>query len=100
MEFQSYSTKDGIILDLPILLNILSHIVFQFDSLDTEADRDLVEVWVGGSTFSSASLLTAVSGDTAPTYVHQSFNNFMIVKFVSDSTTEFQGFTAKWNVGE
>ena len=68
-------------------------------SLNTERDVDFVEVWVGGRTLSSSSLVRRVSGASVQGMVVSS-NNAAIVRFVSDGSYQDSGFTLTWKSGE
>lgn len=74
-----------------------SNIVLQFQEFDTEKTFDTVQILVGGRTEDKSVSLATLSGklDIAnKPYVTAS--NFMIVKFVSDSSVERKGFRATW----
>lgn len=66
----------------------------------TEKDRDVVEVWSGGRSISTSNLLNRYSGDrsSSPPVVYSN-NNFLILRFYSDSAKHLAGFEAIWSSG-
>ncbi|CAD5118429.1 DgyrCDS7137 [Dimorphilus gyrociliatus] len=72
-------------------------IKLDFTKLITEKDRDVVEVWSGGRSISTSSLLSRYSGDRSSSLPSvYSNNNFLIIRFYSDSAKQLDGFEAKW----
>ncbi|XP_065923868.1 uncharacterized protein [Magallana gigas] len=75
-----------------------SNIYLEFTSFDTEKDTDIVEVHIGGRTESTARSVARLSGQPSlSTARYRSYNNYMIIRFSTDSQTEKVGFTANYN---
>ncbi|XP_067672504.1 uncharacterized protein [Haliotis asinina] len=70
----------------------------KFTNFSTEMGADIVQVLVGGPTESQGELVATLSGDrraSLPEYI--STNNFIIVKFTSDSRNNALGFRAEFS---
>uniref|UniRef100_A0A8W8JHB7 CUB and sushi domain-containing protein 3 n=1 Tax=Magallana gigas TaxID=29159 RepID=A0A8W8JHB7_MAGGI len=75
-----------------------SNIYLEFTSFNTEKDTDIVEVLIGGRTESTARSVARLSGQPSlSTARYRSYNNYMIIRFSTDSQTEKVGFTANYN---
>ena len=70
-------------------------------AFETEENIDIVDIYVGSNAIETSTYIASLSGriDSAklPTYV--STNNFLIVKFTSDRTTQKKGFSASFKAG-
>ena len=57
---------------------------------------------IGGPTISKSSLLARLSGNQniGEMPMYYSDNNYMIVKFRTDSSVQMPGFTFEWNTGK
>ncbi|XP_052685256.1 CUB and sushi domain-containing protein 1-like [Crassostrea angulata] len=74
-----------------------SNIYLEFLSFNTEKDTDIVEVLIGGRTESTARSVARLSGQPSlSTARYRSYNNYMIIRFSTDSQTEKVGFTATY----
>ncbi|XP_060063967.1 sushi, von Willebrand factor type A, EGF and pentraxin domain-containing protein 1-like [Ylistrum balloti] len=69
----------------------------QFSKIETEPDFDEVRVLVGGRTVSMSEYVDRYSGNLTDVQVI-SPNNLLIIKFSSDHSNSFNGFTAQWEV--
>ncbi|GFR99334.1 fibropellin-1 [Elysia marginata] len=70
-----------------------------FTDFKTETDRDEVLVLGGSKVESASAVLSRLSGDQVvgtSRAMRRSSNNFLIIKFSSDATVQFEGFTATW----
>jgi hypothetical protein len=57
-----------------------------------------VEILIGGRTESTATSIARLSGQPTPSSIrYRSYNNYMIVRFTTDSQTEKLGFAANFN---
>ncbi|XP_071094759.1 uncharacterized protein [Haliotis cracherodii] len=74
-----------------------SRLQVSFLSLATEKGLDFVEVWVGGRTIATSTLLHRLSGTTISSHYIISPNNNVIVRFFSDFSFQFGGFSFRWN---
>ncbi|XP_070201910.1 uncharacterized protein [Littorina saxatilis] len=72
-----------------------TRIQIQFVSLKTERDVDFVELWAGGKTLSTSTLMTRLSGGAA-SGVFVSSNNYAVVRFLSDGSYQDSGFQLTW----
>lgn len=73
-------------------------IKLDFTKFITEKDRDVVEIWSGGRSISTSNLLSRYSGDRSSSLpVVYSNNNFLIIRFYSDSAKSLAGFEATWS---
>ncbi|XP_041364262.1 uncharacterized protein LOC121379679 [Gigantopelta aegis] len=74
-----------------------SNVVLEFDAFNTEQGNDIVEILVGGRTESMSLLVKRLSGNLGgKTLKFVSSNNFMIIKFTSDSSVGASGFNASF----
>lgn len=74
-----------------------SNIILQVNSLDTQTEVDEVIIFGGGKTSYTSYILARISGTNSSTVNLRSFNNFMIVRFISDSVTQGKGFNLTWS---
>ncbi|XP_062611525.1 uncharacterized protein LOC134273339 [Saccostrea cucullata] len=75
-----------------------SNIYLQFTSFNTEKDTDIVEILIGGRTESTAQSIARLSGQPSlPTVRYRSHNNYMIIRFSTDSATQRMGFAANFS---
>ncbi|XP_061175426.1 uncharacterized protein LOC133184388 [Saccostrea echinata] len=75
-----------------------SNIFLEFSSFNTEKDTDIVEILIGGRTESTAQSIARLSGQPSlPTIRYRSHNNYMIIRFSTDSATEKMGFAANFS---
>ncbi|KAL5020301.1 hypothetical protein ScPMuIL_003193 [Solemya velum] len=74
-----------------------SRIQLRIDQFDTEEDLDVVEIFTGETTVSGSSCVARLSGSLPTSYQQLiSSNNFLIVRFSSDSTITKNGFLLSW----
>ncbi|CAD5124520.1 DgyrCDS12799 [Dimorphilus gyrociliatus] len=77
-----------------------SKLRLSFTKINTEANLDIIEVWVGGKTLSTSRLVASFSGEVTgsdlDSYQYISPNNFAIVTFNTDADTTKEGFVANW----
>jgi hypothetical protein len=73
--------------------------VLQFVSLNTEQNVDFVEVWVGGRSLATSTLLRRLSGNSASGLL-LSDNHLAIVRFLSDGSYQDAGFQLTWQSGK
>ena len=69
--------------------------------MNTEKNKDIVDIYQGGSTLATSDYVTSLSGfitEDQRTYI--SPNNFMIVRFTSDKSVEKTGFKATITTGK
>ncbi|XP_048256923.1 uncharacterized protein LOC124140301 isoform X3 [Haliotis rufescens] len=74
------------------------NVYLKFTNFSTEMGADIVQVLVGGQTETQGQLVASLSGDrqaSLPEFT--SFNNFIIVKFTSDSSSNALGFRAEFS---
>jgi len=71
-----------------------SRIALEFTAFQTEYNYDIVKIYDGTST--SAPLLASYSGFSLPAPL-QSSSNHLYVKFTSDSSLSYDGFSANYN---
>ena len=67
-------------------------VTISFSSFSTESGYDFVYLYDGSST--GATLLAQLSGSSLSTYTYTSSQQYMYVKFTSDTSTTSTGFTA------
>lgn len=76
--------------------------MLQFTAFATEANIDVVDIYVGGSTLVTSQYAGSISGTqiaaSMPTYV--SNNHLMIIRLTTDSTVQKTGFKANWKTSE
>lgn len=75
----------------------------QFTTFNTEQDYDIVDVYVGSPVAEEAVYVGSFSGNLGNTINEiSSNNNYMFIKFTSDSATQStngKGFQATWKIG-
>lgn len=72
----------------------------QFHTFDLEDNLDILEIWDGGSTLLTSQKIARVSGDSLGKYEsYISSRNHLILRFLTDSSVEKEGFSFSWSTG-
>ena len=74
-----------------------TNILLEIETFNTEKNADVVDILVGGKTEASATSVAKLSGTIAEVRRYRSYNNYLIVRFITDSTTEKSGFSMKFS---
>ncbi|CAC5402382.1 unnamed protein product [Mytilus coruscus] len=77
-----------------------SNLMIEIDKFDTEKNSDVVDILVGGKTEATSTLLAKLSGYLPLKKTFRSYNNYLIIRFVTDSATQRNGFLIKYSTVE
>ena len=62
-----------------------------------EAEVDWLYIWAGGKTTEKSDLLAAITSNEGQGEKFESYNNYMILQFHTDTTTTAMGFGGTWS---
>ena len=65
-----------------------------------ETDLDFVELWDGGGTIETSQLIVRLTGSSVGQFAtYMSSTNWLVVRFITDSSVEKSGFSFTWSTG-
>ncbi|XP_071129049.1 uncharacterized protein [Mytilus edulis] len=73
-----------------------TNILLEVEVFNTEKNADVVDILVGGKTEATATAIARLSGSLTGTHRYRSYNNYLIVRFITDSSNEKTGFSLKF----